>query len=457
MKLTKNLRLNQKIGSGAYGLVYHASDTNGGSYAVKVILKLTNNRNYSHVKGGVKPSVELERLMTALFATHHGSLENEVVELSLDTIRKMGHKYHYLREMSIHLKVNQHPNVVTIHKVYSHGDFVFVVMDYYKNGDLFGAIVDKKRFLVDAVLIKKVFLQLVSAVKFCHDNKIYHCDIKPENVLISDDYQRVALTDFGLAVQQDYVADSMCCGSLYYMAPERLLGAEHQKHKYYPTSSGDIWSLGIILINFTCIRNPWMKALLKDETFEIFLSRPEILYKILPILKELFYILTHYLLVKNPYKRSSKNLDIIRKLVANCKSFTKSGPLSVCEPYRDLEQKKSCSESDLTLLHNTCYKRCYMEQDNLESPPYKRLSTNSSSLSLISSLSSISDQDFTRTYSLSSSSSVTSSPLMMNVKPRGIGKFADFEFSFDKYLDKLEPNTTKHHYHSTTSLFVYKR
>jgi serine/threonine protein kinase len=49
------------------------------------------------------------------------------------------------REIGLHQLVNRHPNVVSLHKVIEEGEYIFVVMDFYEEGDLFGMITEKQR------------------------------------------------------------------------------------------------------------------------------------------------------------------------------------------------------------------------------------------------------------------------------------------------------------------------
>ncbi len=86
----------------------------------------------------------------------------------------------------------------------------------------------------------------------------------------------------------------------------------------YSTQSNDIWSLGVILVNLTCGRNPWRQACPADETFRAFLENPNFLRSILPISKGLNYILRRIFDVDPRYRLTLKQL---RSLVADLDTF----------------------------------------------------------------------------------------------------------------------------------------
>jgi serine/threonine protein kinase len=124
----------------------------------------------------------------------------------------------HIQEITLHKRASAHPNVVTLHRVIEEEDCTFIVMDYCPDGDLFGQILHKRRYLGHDDLIKHAFLQLLDAVDYCHSLGIYHRDLKPENVLCFNAGLRLAITDFGLATTEK-VSEEFRTGSVYHMSP----------------------------------------------------------------------------------------------------------------------------------------------------------------------------------------------------------------------------------------------
>ncbi|KAK4687630.1 hypothetical protein P7C73_g2478, partial [Tremellales sp. Uapishka_1] len=185
------------------------------------------------------------------------------------------------REIALHQLASRHPNVVTMHKVFEEGEYVFVIMDFCDEGDLFGMITERQRYLGNDALIKKVFLQIVDALEYCHSLGIFHRDLKPENILCTRDGERICIADFGLATSERHSTD-FGCGSTFYLSPE-CQGGLFERLDSYNTETNDIWSLGVILVNLACGRNPWRQACPSDETFRAFVHNPDFLRTILPI------------------------------------------------------------------------------------------------------------------------------------------------------------------------------
>lgn len=155
-----------------------------------------------------------------------------------------------IREISI-LKELQHPNIVRLHDVIHTEKKLTLVFEYLE--------MDLKKFLdtnaaCSRDTIKTLLYQLLKGVAFCHDRRVLHRDLKPQNLLIktaaSSSMGDVAgapcyelkLADFGLARAfgipvRSYTHEVV---TLWYRAPDVLMGSRR-----YSTPV-DLWSVGCI-------------------------------------------------------------------------------------------------------------------------------------------------------------------------------------------------------------------
>jgi serine/threonine protein kinase len=173
------------------------------------------------------------------------------------------------------------------------------------------------QYVGDDELIRSVFLQLLDGIAHIHSLGIAHRDIKPENIVCSDDGLRVRICDFGLATSESQSSE-FGCGSTFYIAPE-CLGESYPARTSYPTKAGDVWSLGIILVNLVCGRNPWRIASPSDDSFSAFCKDTTFLRRILPISSECLEVLEG-IFATDPAKRVS--LGVLRKQILRIKSFS---------------------------------------------------------------------------------------------------------------------------------------
>lgn len=88
---------------------------------------------------------------------------------------------------------------------------------------------------------------------------------------------------------------------------------------YYSAPQNDVWSLGVILVNLTCGRNPWKRASTDDSTFRAYLRDPYFLKSILPLSDEMVCILSRIFEV-DPSKRIT--IPALRQLILDCPRFT---------------------------------------------------------------------------------------------------------------------------------------
>lgn len=158
------------------------------------------------------------------------------------------------REIDILAKVN-HRSIIKTYEIFETSDGkVYIVMELGVQGDLLEFI--KSKGAMPEEIARKMFRQLCSAIKYCHDMDIVHRDLKCENLLLDKDYH-IKLSDFGfsklLARDDDgkVVHSKTFCGSAAYAAPEVLQGIPYEPKIY------DMWSLGVILYIMVCGSMPY--------------------------------------------------------------------------------------------------------------------------------------------------------------------------------------------------------
>jgi serine/threonine protein kinase len=275
--LEGKLQLTEILGTGAYGVVYSAVDIKTGArYAVKCLSKFNAD------------GTPLERRQVL----------------------------YQQREIRLHYMASAHRNVVSMLKIVDDPDCIYVILEYCPEGDLFLNITERGQYVGKDELAKKVFLQILDAVEHCHNLGIYHRDLKPENILVTDNGETVKLADFGLATSDDRSED-YGCGSTFYMSPECL--DPSARSPYYMCAPNDVWSLGVILVNLTCGRNPWKQASYQDSTYRAFMRSQDFLKTILPLSDELNSILGR-IFNANPEQRIS--LPELRNRIMACSRFT---------------------------------------------------------------------------------------------------------------------------------------
>jgi serine/threonine protein kinase len=166
-------------------------------------------------------------------------------------------------EVDILSKLTEHDFIISLLETIETEDHLYMVMEYCET-DLFDGITNGG--LLEYSETFRLFSELVEAVAICHENGIYHRDLKPENVLLNNKINpSIRLADFGLSTKDDLSTD-FGCGSVSYMSPE-CHNANTTIPLPYLSSANDVWSLGIILINFLTGKNPWSKPSSTDKHF----------------------------------------------------------------------------------------------------------------------------------------------------------------------------------------------
>jgi len=148
----------------------------------------------------------------------------------------------------------KHPNLLELHDVFF--DEVkskcYMITSLSRGGTLKDAIDDRGSFTEDDA--KTIMVGILRGISHMHSRGIAHRDLKPDNILIVDDYQatNVQLADFGMAKKLDPNSQHTVCGTPMYIAPEiiarlsSVVRAEDGAYSEYDTKA-DVWSCGVIL------------------------------------------------------------------------------------------------------------------------------------------------------------------------------------------------------------------
>ena len=136
------------------------------------------------------------------------------------------------------------PGVIRLHSSIETEEYVLQVLDFAENGNLIGTINDPESKLLETPLkTLKFFGKIVDTLAGIHDLGLVHGDVKPDNIVLTEDYEPKFI-DFSMTKKQDTV--DFGHGSKSYMSPELIFSMNRFKEHGY-TSKNDVYSLGIVL------------------------------------------------------------------------------------------------------------------------------------------------------------------------------------------------------------------
>jgi len=320
-RLISHYRLVERLGEGGMGVVWKALDT---TLAREVALKL------------LPPSL---------------SGDPEHLEM-------------FEREARALASLN-HPNIVTVFSVEEAEGHRFLTMELVR-GRTLGAIIPVGGMPLRALL--EIAVPLTDAIDAAHRRGIAHRDLKPGNIMVSDE-ARVKVLDFGLATvtparalvdAQDLPTwstgrDLGFGGTVYYMSPEQLEGRDVD-HR------ADIFALGLLLYEMATGQRPFQRqtpaaviaATIRDEAPAPTRRRPD--------LPPLFDRIVAGCLAKDPDRRTQSALDVghaLRRIWPSEGADASRAQRSVAVlPFTDLSPERDqgyfcegIAEEILTALH----------------------------------------------------------------------------------------------------------
>lgn len=265
--------LGEKLGSGAFGLVYSArKGVNGKDVAVKVV-----DAHKESLDGGRTDAVDKTR--------------QRVIELEVAILRILPRS----------------ANVITFFDVYAGEGLAYLVMEKCSMGLL--AYLHNMPVLTEAAL-KPAFEDMLNGIGACHSAGIVHRDIKCDNFLVAPRFSGpghvVKLCDFGCAARahaRDPGALAGVCGTAPYMAPEML-----RRERY--GAGVDVWAMGTLVHVLIFGAWPYMPAALSapDVRLAIVVNHPAPTFRSGPSLPEVSAdcaVWVKSLLCRDPARRPS--------------------------------------------------------------------------------------------------------------------------------------------------------
>ncbi|XP_063051067.1 serine/threonine-protein kinase PLK2b [Engraulis encrasicolus] len=159
------------------------------------------------------------------------------------------------KEIELH-KALHHKNIVHFYHHFEDKDNIYILLEYCSRRSL--AHILKARKVLTEPEVRYYLKQIVSALKYLHDQEILHRDLKLGNLFINDSME-VKLGDFGLAAKLEPVCNrrKTICGTPNYLSPEVLNKQGHG-------CESDVWALGCVMYTMLLGRPPFETTNLKE-------------------------------------------------------------------------------------------------------------------------------------------------------------------------------------------------
>lgn len=213
-------RLHREIGEGGMGVVYEATDER---LRLRVALKVMQVRRVDRLAG-------------------NEGARQRIIEAT---------RKRFLAESAILARL-EHPNVVRVYAAGEVEGWPYYSMRFLPRGSLQKHFAAARR---DAATVARLMAKVARAVQYLHDRGVWHRDLKPPNVLLTDDGEP-QVADFGVAKWVDGEDPSTQAGVLLgtysYMAPEMF-----QNGSRGSGPAADVWAMGVMLYELLAGRRPF--------------------------------------------------------------------------------------------------------------------------------------------------------------------------------------------------------
>ncbi|KEZ41532.1 hypothetical protein SAPIO_CDS7692 [Scedosporium apiospermum] len=289
--------IQREIGRGSYGAVHLATDHNGRDFAVKEFSKarLRRRERSNILRQGPRTPMRINdrRSLNAPLSPHFSDFVAAAHESRNDAL------YLIRKEIAIMKKLN-HPNLVQLIEVLDdpEEDSLYMVLEMCKKGVVMKVGLGEKTTPYPENTCRTWFRDLILGIEYLHRQGVIHRDIKPDNLLLSDDDDALKIVDFGVSEmfeKSDEMRTAKHAGSPAFLPPELCVA----RHGDVSGRAADIWSMGVTLYCLRYGKLPFEKINVLDMYESIRNDEPEFP----PDEDPDFLDLMHRLLEKDPEKR----------------------------------------------------------------------------------------------------------------------------------------------------------
>ena len=291
--------IKQEIGRGSFGAVHLAVDQHGTEYAVKEFSKSRlRKRAQSHILR--RPHAARRSGQLAAGLGLNSPLHRQSTSEMQEEEGQANPLFLIKEEIAIMKKLN-HNNLVSLIEVLDdpNEDSLYMILEMCKKGVIMKVGVDEKADPYDDESCRCWFRDLILGIEYLHAQGVVHRDIKPDNLLLTDD-DVLKIVDFGVSEmfeKQSEMLTAKSAGSPAFLPPELCVA----KHGDISGKAADIWSMGVTLYCLRFGQIPFEQAGVLQlyesiKSDEVKLSTEE-------EIDENFRDLMHRLLEKNSIKR----------------------------------------------------------------------------------------------------------------------------------------------------------
>ena len=196
------------------------------------------------------------------------------------------------------IQLLSHPNIVSVHDIVNEpgNESPSLVMEYVQGSTLEAYLKGGQPLPLDFALA--IATQVSRALEHAHTMGVIHGDIKPSNILISDDGEHAKIVDFGIARLMTHGAgrDERLFGTPRYISPEQILGQKADQRS-------DLFSLGIVLYEMLTGHSPFEGKTSEEITQEIASGAADLTGKALREVPETLHSVLRRALERDPNER----------------------------------------------------------------------------------------------------------------------------------------------------------